>query len=307
MKLSIPQLKKRDNSSLPQTNRLIGDIYKVFDFCNDVSFHFGCKNGNIANFAWEILVSDIPVQQFNILQLKEQIISIYSRRKLYSDCKFLNQFNLKLQIVVFCDSCDWNNDGNHICLVDVKIDSYDCLALISKFYSQKDFQKLILENNGINLTNKPLKYSTTSFEGYLSDICVTSSRRNDVSLFPGDVDLILYNDQYLQNCIIEFKKHTQSGEGNIEDQSFQKYLSYDKKKYEGLCQLAKKLDLKHFYNIIYSTKNNELNKIKIEKVSVGLELCSFEMISFTGVTDLKQKLQSYFKLKQKTNNNYLSR
>lgn len=44
--------------------------------------------------------------------------------------------------------------------------------------------------------------------------------------------------------------------------------------------MAKKLSKEYFYNFIYSTKNNELNKIKIEKISTELQLIGRTIKSF---------------------------
>ena len=64
------------------------------------------------------------------------------------------------------------------------------------------------------------------------------------------------------------------------------------KKYTAIATLAQKFNKDYFYNIIYSTRQNELNKIKIEKISNKLVLISSKMKTFTNKEEFKVIMES---------------
>lgn len=279
MILYEPYLKKRTDKSKPQNNIFLGDPIDLFmNWDHRLSFHFFTVDNEVKPYAWKTLISDIDIDQSI---LKTEVLAYVNIENLISDYNYLMNHGIELQYVVFNDSKNWHIQNGVIYLVSFKLDNEKSSIYFSiQEFDKFSFQKHLRDIQGQDMImNKPLIYSTTELEGYFADMC--QSRLNPIgrAIFPGDVDLVLYsNNQTID--VIEFKKHTMFGEGKIEDQSFSKYWYKDKKKYTGLSILTKKLNKDFFYNFIYSTKNNELNKVKIEKISTELRLLDQRVVTF---------------------------
>lgn len=288
MRVYEPFLKKRIDGSKPSSNPKIGAIESHFRCFNQLSFHFGTNQaGIVQTYAWKVLVTDKPLD--NSVDESDQIIQaikeFYTDKRNINDTSFLKKHGFEFSFIVFYDQNNWKLENSIIYKI-VPVVNFGGLTFTSKRFTQKEFQKLIVDLNGQNLTNKPLIYATTEFEGFLSDVCVPGTTRNDVSLFPGDVDLALYNDEYKTITVVEFKKHTPSGQGSIEYQSFTKYYYRDKKKYTTLAKITAALGKEYFYNVIYSTRPNELLKLKVEKITTNMRLVSSMNMSFSTIEEM---------------------
>lgn len=302
MFLSEPYLKVRATKAMPQMNPVLGDIDESFFIANHINFHFGMKENEEINYAWKVLLSDVSIEKVDDENIKNAVLSHISYNHLFADFTYLQKHNLQYQIIIFNDNVDWKKENNFIAIISMQIKTEGFFKKTQKLelsvekLSQKEFQNRLVQIFGINRTAKPLINSTTEFEGYLSDVSRVGSYRNDVTLFPGDADLVLYKpDTFGSLALIEFKKHTIKGYGRIEDQSYMKYNYKDNKKYTGLSKIAKRLNLNYFYNVIYSTKPEEYHKLKIEKIDVNLNLIESKMFSFTDKKDLLAKMKGYIK------------
>ena len=291
MILYEPYLKKRIDKSKPQQNIVLGDPYDLFsNFENRVSFHFFTVDNQIKPFAWKTLISDSDI---NITSLKKEILAYVNIKDLISDYSYLNKFGIELQYVVFNDNRNWTIENGSIYLVSFDITSDESIEFSFREFDKVSFQKFLREIQGQDMImNKPLIYSTTELEGYFADMCQRNLNPVGKAIFPGDVDLVIYNNNKTLS-IIEFKKHTKYGEGRIGDQSFLKYWFKDKKKYSGIALLTKKLNRDFFYNVIYSTKDNELNKIKIEKISSDLKLLTQKLFTCNNREEAILLVQKY--------------
>lgn len=285
MHLREPRLHRRSDNSIPAKNSFIGEPEDHFLSNNKICFHFGYPDGGEVLNAWKVLITDDDLSNCTPEEVADAVFSYETPNKLMNDASFLAVHGLAYSIVIYNDSSIWNLENNVICIVDcVPIDG--TIQLNVSFVNQVDFQARMVELFGINRTNKPLIYATTEFEGYLSDVSVPGCPREDITLFPGDCDLAVYNAQLNTICVVEFKKHTMSGYGSIEYQSFLKYFYKDRKKYEQIAKITRKLGNEFFYNIIYSTKPDELRKVKIEKVSTNLRLLSSAVYTFNSLDEL---------------------
>ena len=276
MNLKKPSLYKRSNKQKPFTNKFLGDIEELFSKNREsTSLHFFSNKNGVKNQLWKKFVSDSP---FNIKELKEKLEEGDLISDLTSEIILLNKNGLELKLIVFYDEVDWKNENPNIYEIEFQINQDNQISKVISEYSKIDFEKklrVIQEEDMI--MNKRLNYSTSELEGYLSDMCYKNNNPVGRAIFPGDVDLIIYDKLEVQ-LFLEFKKHTTYGSGNIENQSFTKYWFLDKKKYTGLASLAERFHLDFFYNIIYSTRENELKKLKIEKIQTkNIELDSFEI------------------------------
>lgn len=120
---------------------------------------------------------------------------------------------------------------------------------------------------------KPLNYYETELEKVLSMDTAGYS-----APFPGDCDLLLYDDDMKCKAVIEFKKRTSYGANiSIANQSISNYMSHDSLKYRRLNILRNYLEYHDSSNIpllvvYYSVANDsDDDKIKIEAVSHELQ------------------------------------
>lgn len=86
--------------------------------------------------------------------------------------------------------------------------------------------ELITDSGGGFKINKPINYSDTYLEHYLSKTAKYTS-----ATWPGDCDLYLHNKNNECICILEFNKYTAYSNIPIEDQSFINYYSKDRSKF----------------------------------------------------------------------------
>ena len=120
---------------------------------------------------------------------------------------------------------------------------------------------------------KPLNYYETELEKILSMDTTGNS-----APFPGDCDLLLYDDNMRCKAVIEFKKRTSYGANiSIANQTISNYMSHDRLKYKRLNILRDYLEYHDDSDIpllvvYYSVANDsDDNKIKIEAVSHALQ------------------------------------
>lgn len=294
MGLKVPELKRRSDKSLPRKNEYLGDLEDFFiDNESSTSFHFFTSNGKVDDEVWKVLVSDKNIVPDN---LEEEILGIVLLEDLISEIKYFSANNMIFKFVIFFDDINWSTDDGIVFLVEFKLIDNENLKFIINQYNKLEFEKyLLIKQNTEMVMNKQLIYSTTQLEGYLSDMCQSHLNPKGRAIFPGDVDLVLYSGENT-NRIIEFKKHTQSGDGTIENQSFRKYWYKDSKKYSGIAFLAARLGLNHFVNIIYSTRNDELKKIKFEVIGMKnneLVLLNSTTREFNSLTDIKPFFEDF--------------
>lgn len=292
MRFFEPVLKKRSDGSQPQTNAFLGDPYNLFESNNALNFHFFTSNGNVASIAWKVLLMDHntidPSIVINGIQEHEGI------ERLFTYLQYLNNYGIQLEYIVFKDENDWHNGTNAIHKVSVSLID-ERIVFTSDIYNISSFHALLFEIQGTSMImNKPLIYSTTELEGYLADMCQRTLSPIDRVIFPGDVDLILFQNEETFACV-EFKKHTRSGVGILRNQSFMNYMRYDYKKYNGIAALTSRLNLTYFYNIIYSTRPDELDLVKIEKISTSLTLIDSLVMRFESREELRDMLLDYMR------------
>lgn len=141
----------------------------------------------------------------------------------------LNTYECEIQLVIFNDEQDWRNPSSEIILIDIKITDRDILLYKSNIVAIENFKNLIKEYSGgsVKIGAKGLIYGTSYLECLLS--------KTD-SLYPGDVDCILFDEEFQPVAIIEYKKHNL--EENITSQNLGRYYpNPDGRKYDRLALL----------------------------------------------------------------------
>ena len=146
--------------------------------------------------------------------------------------------------------------------------------LVKTPVSLERLQALLVENsNGHVHINKPLYYYETDLEKYLQTTCPDTG-----ALFPGDCDLLLYDDTHVCQFILEFKKTTSRDSTPMKDQSFLNYIHKDRNKYTRLNILRNCLSQTDgrtipFVTVFYSVRAGQEDQVKLERIgpSLGLE------------------------------------
>ncbi len=144
----------------------------------------------------------------------------------------------------------------------------------------RELQTLLVEYSGEKLCmNKPLRYYETDLEKYLSLHAAETG-----AIFPGDCDMLLYDDQNMCKVILEFKKTTERDRSPLAEQNFQKYLKNDRRKYLRLNILRNYFSEKAggpvpFITVFYSLR--EKDTIKLEKIGPALELSGSRLFSIS--------------------------
>ena len=131
------------------------------------------------------------------------------------------------------------------------------------------FKQLLIErsNGPVYMGKKGLNYSETDLEKFLAI-------ENSGALFPGDCDMLLFDNDYRCRYIVEFKKCTDEGKYCVQDQTFMNYYDNpeeprknDKLKYRRLNLLRKHFEtIEGYYiplvNVFYPTTDEQVIKIE---------------------------------------------
>ena len=157
---------------------------------------------------------------------------------------------------------DWSNDRNELLIVSLSFKE-GCYSFSPQKYSLSGFKELIKSHSGgpVSIGSKGLIYGTSRLECSLS--------KTD-SLYPGDADLLLLNEDNKAVCIFEFKKHTLSSP--ISEQCFTNYYPRpDGRKYKRLALLRDYLASKSnsrilFFVLYYPTQTYIEQQWKLEVI-----------------------------------------
>lgn len=139
--------------------------------------------------------------------------------------------------------------------------------------SLEELQALLVESsNGPVCIKKPLNYYETKLEKYLQLTCCDTG-----ALFPGDCDMLLYDDDLVCRYIIEFKKTTARDTTPIAKQSFLNYIKKDINKYTRLNILRNYFSEQEgttvpFVTVFYSVREDQEDQIKLEVIDPDLRL-----------------------------------
>ena len=209
MHLSEPYLKKRVDGSRPQENKIIKDPISIFNSFGKSCIHYGANDGKYTVI--KLLLSDEKIKTtIDYEEIVKSLTSVYPYKEYLDEFIFYAIHDINFEILIINDDVDWKTEINNVLSIEFELLKDNKTAFIKsiKVIGQKDYQKRLVDKFGINRTLKPLIYATSEFEGYLSDVSVVGCNRSDITLFPGDVDLITFDNNYCTLNIYEFKKHT---------------------------------------------------------------------------------------------------
>lgn len=263
-----------DRTSMPQLHPTSGspenwfsnsiltqrDFYGItFDFFVNWSIY----PNNITNIIW---VKKILIQEFSYLDVLDNLNNVFENEigmeYLYRLVSFAQKFKFIVQFVIFRDDYDWSIDTNEILIVTVSLNTTNNFIYEHEIITLEKFKSLIISYSGgpITIGSKGLTYGTSKLECYLS-------KTN--SLYPGDVDLIILDNNNSPIALLEFKKHTLPI--TINKQGISNYYpNPDGRKYDRLAILADYISIESvkipFFVVYYPTRK-ELVEGKLELLS----------------------------------------
>ncbi|MEO6831293.1 MAG: hypothetical protein ABI378_03460 [Chitinophagaceae bacterium] len=133
-------------------------------------------------------LEDISIKEFGTKQL--DILWLFGTRN-----------KLAIQFIIFRDDLDWCQSEGEVLIVDFIGSEASKFSFDYSLVTLDRFKAQIREYSGgsIKIGTKGLLYGTSNLECHLS-------KTN--SLYPGDADLIIIDNETNPMCILEFKKHT---------------------------------------------------------------------------------------------------
>ncbi|WP_300601965.1 hypothetical protein [Niabella sp.] len=211
----------------------------LFGISFDFFINWSATPFSLTPEVWIKRILDTPYEYSDVLDnLPKIMIDEFGLEYLNRLWNFSSQHGLATRFIIFRDDYNWGNQMSSILILTLTSKDTSNLQFKAEVVSIEDFKKLIKQHSGgpVQIGSKGLIYGTSNLECFLS--------KSD-SLYPGDVDLILLNNNYLPVAIIEFKKHTLSS--SIDGQKLSNFYPHpDKRKYDRLAILRDYLGRPNF-------------------------------------------------------------
>ncbi|MBB6240009.1 hypothetical protein HDC90_004671 [Pedobacter sp. AK013] len=169
------------------------------------------------------VLSDGKVYADFLANIKGNIINRFGEEFVRKLFQFSLNSALQLSFIILEDKQDWNNSESKVCLTSVLED----FNFNTELLTIGAFKSVIQTYSGgaVRIGNKGLIYGTTNLECALS--------KTD-SAYPGDLDMLLLDENGIPVAIFEFKKHTLSAD--VSRQTLSNYYpNPDGRKYDRLA------------------------------------------------------------------------
>lgn len=198
-----------------------------------IDFFVNWQTGELSNEFW--IKRIIPIDFTLESTFKEYVQNLIYECDGEAEVKLAGIFfKGKLKYKLFRESNDWKNHHNNPTpILDVTIDrNGEVESVIRTSLETLEINIRELSGGPVSLASKGLFYSSSTLEEYLS---------HTDALWPGDVDLVIFDNLYRPKAIIEFKKHTKSEP--LRDHKFNRYYPrQDRRKYDRLAILKKSIE-----------------------------------------------------------------
>lgn len=278
----IPRLKNKQGKPA-QVNPKLGDW--PYDFDRDALKKYGLhamafnffilwneskSDGELYDNVW--LKRELRICTGNVVNLKDRRFDSKLTRSVPENemdmyRQFLKVHAMSTSFIVLKDLQEEPIENDRVAAeIYVKDDG----SFAKRVLSYQEFKELLIErSNGQFRMGKELVYSETELERYLA-----ARSRETGAVFPGDCDMLLYDEQYQCLYILEFKKCTKSGMRiPVEQQSLMRYITKDRSKYMRLNILRlyfEKLEQKEIPLITVFYPTTDETVIKLEAVKNNL-------------------------------------
>ncbi|MEO6820255.1 MAG: hypothetical protein ABI266_01350 [Ginsengibacter sp.] len=187
-----------------------------------------------------------------IANIKNTLVKEFGEKQLEVLKAFAKNNHFKIQFIIFKDELYWKDRASEILIVNFKIDENEQFIFDTLLITMDEFETTIRNHSGgsVQIGSKGLIYGTSNLECYLS---------HTNSLYPGDADMIILDENCKSICILEFKKHTLNS--SIESQQLANYYpDPDGRKYNRLAILKEYLKPYNanipLLNIYYPTRSH---------------------------------------------------
>lgn len=282
-KIVKPELKSNETGKISTQNKIFGKIEECFSSqllqqydLNSISFDFfinwekskltGQLNPNLW-FKRTLVINDNIKKYINLKErdvFVSRLVENESFNVMVKKYKFLSKYNLSARYMIIKDNIDFSKSNNSPIIVSCQLVENGIGEKIET-YTINELNDMLIKNSGGKFTmKKKLTYSETRLEYFLSLNCEDTG-----ALWPGDCDMILFDDEFNCKCILEFKKCTSFGNVKVEEQSFTTYYSKDKNKYTRIGILRdylSNLSNETIPYIVVFYPTNEENKLKIQSI-----------------------------------------
>ena len=285
----IPRLKTRDDDTMeiirPRPDVRFGDWTYEFDSnilaeygLHKTSFNFFIlwnetkDDGPLNQTIWlkrELSVPDSGIINAGTSEFNRKLLSLEPTNAFQAELSFFSKHAIIANFIVVKDMHGrtvLTENENAALEATNGVNGIDHKTV----YTYSRFKRLLIErSNGILKIKKKLKYYETDLEN-----CIALTNRITGALFPGDCDMLIFDDECRCRFILEFKKCTPFGETiPIVDQSFLNYYKNDKNKYIRLNILRKYLENTEqrsipLLNVFYPTTKEQ--QVKIEAIERNL-------------------------------------
>ncbi len=257
-----------------------------------VSFDFfiNWETKQLNNEIWikGLLIDDIT--DINIF-LKE-MDSVFNFKTIKQIVQIFNSL-ADIYFIIIPDNQDWKSNNSYLYKIKVNSFSKRSSFTINKITINNfidDIKKLTKKSIR---SGKGLIYGTSLLECYLAN--------NTDSPYPGDADMLLFNNENIPFLLLEFKKHTKETE--IEKQNLNNYYPKpDNLKYQRLSILKHTLEQRYkktlLFCVIYYPTQQHILKWKIEEIKVNINNTNIELFSGKSDTFFLPKKDNYIQYKE---------
>lgn len=285
-KITIPHLKSREGG-LVSYNRILGDFtydysQKVLNdhrlhavnFCFFILWNADKLGGRLNHTIW--MKRELSIQGGGTIDLASPLFAerFYENDHLPDvrrDMSYFREYGIECQYMLIKDLHGNDNIGEcENVAVQIEVEP-DTGGLAITPITLADMNRILLDNsNGPFKNKKPLNLYETDLEHYLS---IHAQRTG--ALFPGDCDMMLYDDDNRCQYIIEFKKCTARGNIPIKEQSFWNYIAKDRSKFLRLNILRNDFSRRSnreipLLNVFYPTTNERTVKVEEIRPDMGV-------------------------------------
>lgn len=238
-----------DRLTMPKSNPVSGSPEDWFsnnvlelNKLRGISFDFFINWAAVPSLTPILWIKKVVKPEFSYSQvidvLSDTLIAEFGDEYLYCLKEFALAYKLRVQFILFRDDYNWADSNSNILMVDYVIDAERTFQFTALLIPIEEFKSTIRDYSGgkVNIGSKGLTYGTSNLECYLS---------GTDSLYPGDVDLIIFNQSSTPICIFEFKKHTLHSPISLQKLS-NYYPNPDGRKYNRLAILQQYLNTPDF-------------------------------------------------------------
>ncbi|WP_145039028.1 hypothetical protein [Paenibacillus sp. Y412MC10] len=221
------------------------------------NFFIDWSSYEVSKEVWitRIATSGTDLEDLSIESILAKIVECDGEEHLRRSAKFFSNKGLTYKYIIFQDSNDWG--GNPSPIVEATIDEDGNVSQVQRI-SLIDLMGSIKRLSGgpVSVGRKGLNYSTSSLEGYLS--------KTD-SLYPGDLDQLLLNEDGEAVAVLEYKKHTL--DNAIQRQTLSNYYpTPDARKYDRIAMLRDHIDPELPIIIVYYPTKSHISSLKLELI-----------------------------------------